>query len=65
MFFIFSFKFQRTEPIRTLLAYTGTEHVEKLFEIGPPPTYDIQEWLEVKAKLDVVPPNVSDNNDIS
>ena len=62
MILIYFSTFQIAEPIRYLLAYTGTEYEEKFFETGPPPTYDRQEWLEVKAKLDVVNPNVSNDN---
>jgi glutathione S-transferase len=46
------------QPIRLLLAYTGTEYENKLYEAGPPPTYDRSEWLSVKFNLGLDFPNL-------
>lgn len=46
------------EPIRTLLAYTGTAYEDKTYDVGPPPTYDRSEWLTVKPTIGVDVPNL-------
>jgi len=46
------------QPIRLLLAYTGTEYDDRQFETGPPPTYDRSAWLSVKFTLGLDFPNL-------
>ncbi|XP_018021573.1 glutathione S-transferase Mu 1 isoform X4 [Hyalella azteca] len=46
------------EPIRTLLAHTGTEYENKTYDMGPAPTYDRSQWLNVKPTIDLDLPNL-------
>ena len=46
------------QPIRLLLAHTGTEVEEKRYNIGPAPEYDRSEWMNVKYTLGLDFPNV-------
>ncbi len=46
------------QPIRLLLAYTGTEVEDKRYNIGPAPEYDRSEWMNVKYNLGLDFPNV-------
>ena len=50
---------QLAQPIRLLLAHTGTEFVDKYYNCGPPPDFDRSEWLNEKFNLGLDFPNVS------
>jgi hypothetical protein len=42
---------QLSQPVRLLLAYTGTEHVEKFYDMGPPPDFDKSDFHKVKVNI--------------
>ncbi|RWS15789.1 glutathione S-transferase Mu 1-like protein, partial [Dinothrombium tinctorium] len=46
------------QPIRLLLAYTETDFVDRLYNVGPPPTFDKSEWFNEKFKLGLDFPNL-------
>jgi len=46
------------QPIRLLLAYTGTDYEDKRYTIGPPPDWDRAEWLADKQSLGLDFPNL-------
>jgi len=46
------------QPIRLLLAYSGTEYEDKRYNIGPAPEYDRTEWLTDKFSLGLDFPNL-------
>jgi len=46
------------QPIRLLLAYTGTEFEDKMYQCGPGPTYDRSAWMDVKFTLGLDFPNL-------
>ncbi len=46
------------QPIRLLLAYSGTEYEDKRYNIGPAPDFDRSEWLNDKQSLGLDFPNV-------
>jgi len=46
------------QPIRLLLAYTGTEFEDKMYQCGPGPTYDRSAWMDVKFTLGFDFPNL-------
>jgi len=53
------------QPIRLLLAYTGTEFEDKMYQCGPGPAYDRSSWMDVKFTLGLDFPNLPhymDNN---
>jgi len=45
-------------PIRLLLEYTGTPYEEKLYEVGPAPTFSRDSWLNEKFTLGLDFPNL-------
>lgn len=45
-------------PIRNLLHYKEVEFVDKLYQIGPAPEFNIAEWTAVKPTLGLDFPNV-------
>jgi len=46
------------QPIRLLLAYTGTEFEDKMYQCGPGPAYDRSAWMDVKFTLGLDFPNL-------
>jgi len=46
------------QPIRLLLAYSGTEYEDKRYNMGPAPDYDRSEWLNEKQTLGLDFPNL-------
>ncbi|XP_054163618.1 glutathione S-transferase-like [Oppia nitens] len=46
------------EPIRLLLAYTGTEYEDKRYTLGAAPEYDRTEWINDKQSLGLDFPNL-------
>ncbi|RWS23395.1 glutathione S-transferase-like protein [Leptotrombidium deliense] len=46
------------QPIRLLLAYTGTEFVDKYYTCGPPPNFDKSGWFNEKFTLGLDFPNL-------
>jgi len=46
------------QPIRLLLAYTGTDYEDKRYTIGPAPDWDRTEWLSDKQSLGLDFPNL-------
>nr|QST14956.1 GSTmu3a protein [Diaphanosoma celebensis] len=46
------------QPIRLLLAYTGTEFEDKYYVCGPAPDYDKSCWFDVKYTLGLDFPNL-------
>jgi len=46
------------QPIRLLLAYTGEEHEERLYHVGPAPDFDKSGWLNEKFHLGLPFPNL-------
>jgi len=46
------------QPIRLLLAYTGTEYEDKMYEAGPAPNYDKSCWFSVKHTFGLDFPNL-------
>jgi len=46
------------QPIRLLLAYSGTDYEDKRYNIGPAPEYDQTEWLNDKQSLGLDFPNL-------
>ena len=44
-----------------MLEYTKTDFEDKIYECGPPPQYDKSCWFNVKFKLGLDFPNVSNN----
>lgn len=44
------------QPIRLLLAYTGTDYEDKRYNLGP--NFDRSEWLNEKFTLGLDFPNV-------
>ena len=49
---------QLSQPVRLLLAFTETEHVEKFYEMGPAPTFDKSDFHNVKDTLGLDFPNL-------
>ncbi len=50
--------YQLAQPIRLLLAYTGTEFEDKYYVCGPAPTFDKSCWFDIKFSLGLDFPNV-------
>jgi glutathione S-transferase len=46
------------QPIRLLLAYSGTEYEDKRYNVGPAPDFDRSEWLNDKQNLGLDFPNL-------
>lgn len=46
------------QPIRLLLAYTGTEYEDKYYVCGPAPTFDKSCWFDIKFSLGMDFPNL-------
>ncbi|CAG2165790.1 unnamed protein product [Oppiella nova] len=46
------------QPIRLLLAYSGTEYEDKRYVLGPAPEFDRTEWLNDKQTLGLDFPNL-------
>ncbi|XP_065911825.1 glutathione S-transferase Mu 4-like [Dysidea avara] len=46
------------QPIRLLLAYTGTDYEDVRYEVGKPPDYDKTCWYSVKETLGLPFPNL-------
>jgi len=46
------------QPIRLLMAYTGTKFEDKMYQCGPGPTYDRSAWFDVKFTLGFDFPNL-------
>jgi glutathione S-transferase len=49
---------QLSQPVRLLLAYTDTEHVEKFYEMGPAPDFDKSDFHKVKDSIGLDFPNL-------
>ena len=47
-----------SQPVRLLLAYTKTEHMEKFYEMGPAPDFDKSDFHNVKDQLGLDFPNL-------
>ena len=46
------------QPVRLLLAYTGTEYEDKLLSCGPAPDYDKSCWFDNKFSFGLDFPNL-------